>query len=200
MEYTKFDIIRHDLEKVTDLIFETEPHLFSLLFGKNKTKAFNRIKKIIRVGKNTFGHENIYLAIEDDQILGLTIIIKGNEIDSKIESEKFSEALDFFGLIRLIFIEKFLLDRLLKTVLEKNDLYVNNVCVDKDHRGKGVGKFLMNNILIIAKSKHCNRILLDVSKDNIAAIALYKKIGFKKNIERSSKFWKFSVINMIKEL
>ena len=36
MEFTKLDINKHDLNKVAELIFETEPELFSLLFGKNK--------------------------------------------------------------------------------------------------------------------------------------------------------------------
>ena len=43
MEFTKFDINKHDLDKVTELIFETEPDLQSLLFGKNKQKAFLKV-------------------------------------------------------------------------------------------------------------------------------------------------------------
>ena len=51
MEFTKFDIKCHDLQNVADLIFETEPDLFSLFFGKNKNKALQNIKKIVQVSR-----------------------------------------------------------------------------------------------------------------------------------------------------
>jgi len=200
MEFIKLDINSHDLQKVAELIFDTEPTVFSLLFGKNKDKALYRIKNVVKIGKNSFGHEHIYLAFEGGQIFGLTVIYSGDEIDLKVESDKFSEALDFFGRLRLFFYEKVLLDRLLITKIEKNDLYISNVCVDKEKRGKGIGNFILKNIVEYAKSWQCERIILDVSKNNNAAINLYRKIGFKKNIERSSKIWRITVINMIKNL
>jgi ribosomal protein S18 acetylase RimI-like enzyme len=200
MEFTKLNINSHDLQKVAELIFETETDVFSLLFGKNTAKAFHRIKNVVKIGKNSFGYEHIYLAVKGRQILGLTVFYKGDEIDLKIESDKFSEALDFVGRLRLIFYEKVLLDRLLITKLEENDMYISNVCVDKKNRGMGIGNFLLNNIVRYAKSNQCKRIILDVSKDNNAAISLYKKNGFKTNIEKSSKIWGITVINMIKEL
>ena len=138
MKFTELDINSHDINKVAELIFDTEPIVFSLLFGKNKDKALHRIKNIVKIGNNSFGHEHIYIAIEGDRILGLTVIYRGDEIDLKIESDKFSAALDFFGRLRLAFYEKILLNRLLITKLEENDLYISNVCVDKENRGSGV--------------------------------------------------------------
>ena len=81
MKFSEFDINQHDLNNVADLIYETEPELFSLLFGSKKEKALSRIISVIKTGNNSFGHEFIYLAIEKNEILGLTIIYKGNEID-----------------------------------------------------------------------------------------------------------------------
>ena len=200
MEFAKFDIKYHDLHKVADLIFETESELFSLLFGKNKDKALSRIKRVVKAGGNSFGHDNIYLAIDKNQILGLILFYKGNDIDKKIESDKFSEILDFPSLLRLFFFEKTVISRLLTKNLDEKELYISNVCVDKNSRGKGVGKFLLNNVFKKAKAEHCETVILDVSKDNHIAIGLYKKAGFKVSKERSSLLWKITIFKMTKKI
>ena len=200
MEFTKFDIKYHDLQKVADLIFETEPELFSLLFGKNKDKALSRIKRVVQAGGNSFGHDYIYLAIDKNQILGLTLIYKRNDIDKRIESDKFSEILDFPSLLRIIFFEKMLISRLLTKNLEEKELYISNICVDKNNRGMGIGKFLLSNVFKQARVEHCKTIILDVSKDNHIAIDLYKKAGFKVSKERSSLLWKITIFKMTKKI
>ena len=200
MEFKKFDIKFHDLHKVATLIFETETELFSLLFGKNKDKALSRIKRVVQAGSNSFGHDYIYLAMEKNQILGLTIFYKGNDIDKRIESDKFSEALDFLGLIRLIFFEKTLINRLLTKNFDEKELYISNVCVDKNKRGMGIGKFLLDNVIKQTKAQHCKTIILDVSKDNHIAIDLYNKTGFKVGEVRTSLLWKITIYKMIKNV
>ena len=189
MEFNKFDIKYHDLHKVVELIFETETELFSLLFGKNKDKALSRIKRVVKAGSNSFGHEYIYIAIEKNQILGLIIFYKWNDIDKRIESDKFSKALDLLSLLRIAFFEKTLINRLLTKNLDEKEMYINNVCVDKNKRGMGIGKFLLRNTIKHTKLQHCSKIILDVSKDNHVAVDLYKKMGFKIIKERTSIIW-----------
>jgi ribosomal protein S18 acetylase RimI-like enzyme len=200
MEFTKLDINKHDLNKVAELIFDTEPELFSLLFGNNIQKALSRIIQLIKNGNTSFGHNNIYLAISKEKILGLTILYKGNEVDRKIETNNLSNALDFIGLIRLLIFEKILLNKLLTRNLDKKELYISNICVDKNNRKRGIGTFLLRNIINQAQLKECNTIVLDVSKENTIAIGLYKKIGFIVSKERKSWFLKVIILKMIKEL
>jgi GNAT superfamily N-acetyltransferase len=200
MEFKKFDLKLDDLKKVVDLIIETEPGFFYLLFGNNKDKSFLRIKNIVSVGKNSFGHEFIRIAKDRGMILGITTFYLGNEIDERVESKKFSEALDLLGLLRLIFFEKTLIKKLLTTNICKRELYIGNICVDTNSRGKGVGKFLLDNIVKYAKNKKCKRIILDVSKENTIAINLYKKMGFKKTREKSSFLYKINIYQMVKQL
>ena len=122
MEFTKFDLKKHDLEKLSELIFETEPELQSLLFGKNKEKALSRIKKVVQVGNTSLGHDRTYIALNKNHIVGLTIFFKGNEIDKSTESDIFLKALDFFGILRALFIEKILINWLLTMTFDKKDL------------------------------------------------------------------------------
>lgn len=200
MEFTKLDSNKHDLNKVAELIYDTEPELFSLLFGKNKYKALSRIKRVVRTGNPTFGHNNIYLAIIKEQILGLTLIFKGDDVDKMLGTRTFIEALDFIGLIRLFILEQFLINKVLTRNHDKKELFINNICVDKNNRKKGIGNFLLKNIINQAQLRNCKTIVLDVSKENPIAIGLYKKYGFKISKERKSWLWKVTTLKMTKKL
>jgi hypothetical protein len=57
MKFKNLNLKQHNINKVVELIIETEPSFFYLLFGKNKVKSFSRIKNLIMAGKNSFGHE-----------------------------------------------------------------------------------------------------------------------------------------------
>ena len=200
MQFTKLDNNKHDLNKVAELIFETEPELFSLLFGKNKLKALSRIIRVVKTGNTSFGYNNIYLALKEEQILGLTIIYKGDEVDKNTEIRNISDALDFIGLMRLYILEKILLNKLLTRNLDKKELYISNLCVDKNNRKRGIGIFLLKNIINQAQLKNCKTIVLDVSNENIVAVELYKKYGFNISKERKSWLWKVTTLQMTKKV
>ena len=60
--------------------------------------------------------------------------------------------------------------------------YIGNVdelVVDENYRGQGIGKMLMNRIEEIAISKHCKQIELDSSFHRKEAHHFYENIGFK---------------------
>ena len=63
------------------------------------------------------------------------------------------------------------------------------ISVRKDYWGKGIGTGLMNLLLDFAKKSGAEVLELEVRSDNEAAIALYKKFGFKK-IGTNEKFFK----------
>ena len=55
---------------------------------------------------------------------------------------------------------------------------IEDVAVDKDHRGKGIGKSLVEKLIEIGKQKNCDKIVLNTSELNSK---FYEKIGFEKN-------------------
>ena len=59
--------------------------------------------------------------------------------------------------------------------------------VESSSRKQGVGSSLLE--FLISNTKGCNRILLEVSKDNIAATSLYFKKGFQ-TINTRKKYYK----------
>lgn len=56
-------------------------------------------------------------------------------------------------------------------------LYVDDLCVDKTERGKGVGKKLYEHVLDYAKKCECYHLTLNVWELNKGAKAFYEKLG-----------------------
>ena len=57
--------------------------------------------------------------------------------------------------------------------------FISNVYVKKEYRRKGIAKKLIKEIIGWFKKKGATKISLELYKDNIAAIKLYHKFGFK---------------------
>ena len=54
-----------------------------------------------------------------------------------------------------------------------------DIVIDCNFRNKGYGNILLNNCVDDIKKSNCINITLEVSENNLAAINLYKKNGFK---------------------
>ncbi len=56
---------------------------------------------------------------------------------------------------------------------------VTRLFVEPTFRGKGVAKFLMNNLLAAARSDGATKVGLQVDEENASALALYESMGFR---------------------
>ena len=65
---------------------------------------------------------------------------------------------------------------------------VLSLATDIKKRRKGVGLDLLYQLLDRAKKEKIKRIILEVAYDNIAAINIYKKVGFKKVSKRKDYY------------
>ena len=59
-------------------------------------------------------------------------------------------------------------------------LAIQNVGVTPLHRKKGLGKALLLKLMSSLESYNLNKITLEVSAQNLAAIQLYRNMGFRK--------------------
>ena len=55
---------------------------------------------------------------------------------------------------------------------------IEDVAVNENYRGKGIGKKLVQKLIGLASDKKCDKIILNSSEKNSS---FYKKIGFEKN-------------------
>ncbi len=60
-----------------------------------------------------------------------------------------------------------------------DEAQITNVAVAPEYRGQKVGEGLMENLIKEAKKRGAARMTLEVRPSNAAALALYKKFGFK---------------------
>jgi len=57
-------------------------------------------------------------------------------------------------------------------------VYINQISVNEDHRGKGAGKLLFDAVLKFAEDNDIKRIGLDYWAKNESAKEIYEKLGF----------------------
>ena len=57
-------------------------------------------------------------------------------------------------------------------------LWISDLVISQNHRGKGTGTMLMEKVKEIAKENGVDRIQLNVSSYNTDAVKLYEKMGF----------------------
>ena len=60
---------------------------------------------------------------------------------------------------------------------DERTLYIDDLCVDENCRGRHVGKLLYEHTCRFAREKHCNTVTLNVWCGNDSALAFYEKMG-----------------------
>jgi ribosomal-protein-alanine N-acetyltransferase len=83
-----------------------------------------------------------------------------------------------------------------------DQLEVANFAVSPVHRSKRIGEKLMKRILLEAKEKSCQSVVLSVRESNQAAINLYLKFGFVE-VGRRKKYYRLpteDALTMLKTL
>jgi ribosomal protein S18 acetylase RimI-like enzyme len=62
-------------------------------------------------------------------------------------------------------------------MVEHTTLYIDDICVDENARGQGVGRALYERILDFAREKGCYNVTLNVWSCNPEALAFYRRMG-----------------------
>ena len=176
MEIKKFDLKTHNLHSVADLILSAYSE-----GGRNvpyDEKSRRMVRDLIEAGNNFLGNENIYLCMCKDDIAGLVIGYSAKA------GSKLKALFNLLIRLRLTQMLNYLIvgSQLFHTVytpyLEEDDFYISVLVVDEKYRNQGIGTFLLNEMIPIAREKNCKNVILDVDNDNEIAKSLYKKFGF----------------------
>src|SRR4051794_5803579 len=64
------------------------------------------------------------------------------------------------------------------------DCLLEDLFVLESARGSGLGRALLEEVVVLAKHRGCRRIELDVNDNNAAALALYRSLGFDNRDDR----------------
>lgn len=66
-----------------------------------------------------------------------------------------------------------------KLLQDAKTLYIDDICVDEEARGKHVGKALYDHVIAYARSIGCHNVTLNVWEGNVPAFHFYKNMGMK---------------------
>jgi len=58
------------------------------------------------------------------------------------------------------------------------EAHILNLCVNPDHHNQGIGRTILTHLINVARQKKVENLFLEVRPSNLAAIALYQKMGF----------------------
>ncbi|MES2488351.1 MAG: ribosomal protein S18-alanine N-acetyltransferase [Pseudomonadota bacterium] len=60
------------------------------------------------------------------------------------------------------------------------EAHILNICVDPNQQRQGLGLFLMQHLITLARAANCTIVLLEVRKSNKGAFKLYDSLGFQR--------------------
>ena len=181
------------LSQVSRLIYETDNFIFPHFFGHNVTLA----KQILTcmIDKDTiYNRENIYVALVDEQIVGISVIAPS---PVSINLGAFFEAFECAGATEEIddAFQSVMKEYFIPMESHPDGYYIACLCVDEQYRGKGIASAMIGQIL--ASHYGESDVYLDCLTDNQAAISVYESHGFERLFEFSG-FTSMPYYKMIK--
>jgi len=185
MKLKELDVNKYDMDQISEMIYETDQNLFNTFLDEDPVKAVIKLKKLILSGKNSYGHDHIYIAEDENgAIQGILVAFRGDEIGFVQEAKIFRATMTFKDFLKLTFIKP-VYDRLTASSIQGDDFYIGNLVVSANLRGKGIGSKIIEHSFDLAREKGCKRVLLDVIFENTGAKKLYERIGFRKCCEKN---------------
>ncbi len=160
-----------DPRRITDLIVGTDDYIYPPMFRAAPDEKYDFFAACLADEGSLFGRQNLTLALEGEEIVGLLVTFRGKTPLCHVPHyAALASAADIEYCNREYFAP------LLDEYAEKSDtVYVCNLCVDPAHRGKGIGRRLLEDFL----ATQTGVVELDVLCDNPSAIHLYEKCGFR---------------------
>ncbi|SMC35688.1 GNAT family N-acetyltransferase [Moheibacter sediminis] len=116
---------------------------------------------------NQYSYENTLVFEENGEIIGSITGYDGNKLN-----ELRTPFLDHL-------LEKFRFEQIPEDETEAGEFYIDTVSVSMNHQGKGIGRKLIEAMIIHAKEKGFYKVGLLVDVENPSAKKLYERIGFK---------------------
>lgn len=176
----KYDPQKHDKEVLADLIYESDPQMNTLTYGKN---ALEVIETLLKIPESYFVPEYMKCALVDDELVGVVVyypVSKMEEVD-KIAGRGFMKAMGLLSFFKKmpLFLK---MDRMLGGDLDQDGLYIHTICVDSKLRGHGIGSEILDRI-----AEENNKMYLYVNMKNEGAIKFYKRNGFKEKFSGTMK-------------
>lgn len=161
--------------EIAELIYKTDEYIYPFWFDKNIEIAKSILNDLIGVEGFIFNYNNLYIAYDKstNHIVG---ILCGLDKTENFEYD-YSE-LENVDNNSNFTVKNYL--KILVTEAQENDfLYISNLCIDKEYRGKKIGTKLLGYFLTQMEKAGYDKFALDCLLHNLRAKNLYHSFGFK---------------------
>lgn len=154
-------------QTLAKLIYETDVYIYPYWFS-DKDYGIKKIAELVKDKSSIFFYENQIVAEENGEIVGLIMFYKTNG----------NYSCDYKNISSLSFesshvVKNYVLD--LQNEIKDNTYYVFAVRVDDRFLRQGIACKMFD---FMFKQTQNSIVEIDVLKDNIPALNLYKKVGF----------------------
>jgi ribosomal protein S18 acetylase RimI-like enzyme len=174
-----------DVGEAIPLIYSSGPHELDYAFAVGRHKALDFLRIAFVDGSSTLGYGGQVVAVVDGHVVGIGASHDGAEF-GRANRKIIYPVARFYGpvtgagvLTRLTQLEK-----QLWPPPKKHDVFIQNLGVREDMRGKGIGTALLTRQIEMARTKGFRRCILDVAVTNPRAQGLYERLGFRVVEER----------------
>jgi ribosomal protein S18 acetylase RimI-like enzyme len=157
-----------DAAKAIPLVLEAIGHIAFVLSGTTDSQeTANILNDFFRQEENRVSYQNALVMEEGRELIGLAIFYDGaraRELDAPLEDAAAKKSGDP--------------NYCIPSEPEASEFYLDTLCVSPHHRGKGLGRKLIEAGCDKARKLGHRRMALLVEVDHAPAIRLYERLGF----------------------
>ncbi|MDX2215825.1 MAG: N-acetyltransferase [Oculatellaceae cyanobacterium bins.114] len=161
----------HNVSDVADLIYQSAPSLFDLMFGKH---AIRCITALVRRSHNRFSHQYIRVAALDHHVVGIVIFVPAERLKDDADHR---EVLTVSQRFWLTLVQRLILRYVLQHHYPTGSFYIGNLAVAPDYRNQGIGRQLLSQCIADANAASSS-LFISVDVNNQRAQKLYESLGF----------------------
>ena len=160
--------------EIAELIYFTDPYIYPFWFRDDVNYACEVLAEYIAKPGFIFYFENLYVAYDrtTDHIVGIICAIDKTS-DLTFDYSELKSLDPHFRITIEQYIEK-----IIKEAQTNDYLYISNVCIDGDYRGKGLGTRLVGYYLGQMEKAGFEEFAVDCLLHNLRARNLYHNLGF----------------------
>ncbi len=129
-------------------------------------KAYPLFEYFFQQEGNQYSFENTLVFVENEEVFGSITGYNGEKLEKLRQS-----FLDYLS-------ENYGYTDIPENETESGEFYLDTVSVSPNHQGKGIGRKLIEAMILQAKEKGFEKVGLLVDVENPAAKKLYERIGF----------------------
>lgn len=166
-----------DVDEAIKLIYSSGPAAFEYVFKNEEVNALEFLKYAFIREDGEFSFDNHYSLYYKEELVGIGSIFDEKRASTFTLSDAIN-ILKFYGLSSFsIMIHGLKIEQIIK-LPKGNEIAIAHLGIKEEYRGRGLGTYLIENLIKKYKGEHSNYVL-DVSEENPRAKSLYERLGFK---------------------